>query len=406
MIKFGIWGKLIENYFFAIMVITSLEAMMTGNSYILSILFPVALFIVSYKCGSGNISSIDLLFGCIVSSIIFSWLINSYTNQYILIFRCIMSEGAYMSAYFIGKRVGKKYLNAIFTKSIFPLSVCCILGIVFFLFPPGWYIAKMYETEWVFSQATMLEFLRLRSIFSSPYVMSYMCGLTSIYIFYRIFKDGEKNKKLYTVLLLLIVTMLLCMMRAPLSCVILSFFIALYYTGKYNRSGQIFIRVLSAAIGLSCILLCVLQYLDTDTLQFLGSKFDSVANDSDDLITTRINLWNYKYYLVGDGAGRHSLLADNFGYQEAIRDSEYVKILVEQGYIGLSLYILLLLSSLIKCVCHFRYLAFELCIILFFAVCMIGANPLSTPDKHCFLFWLTVGRIASFNVKKEPFLGI
>ena len=32
---------------------------------------------------------------------------------------------------------------------------------------------------------------------------------------------------------------------------------------------------------------------------------------------------------------------------------------------------------------------------------MVGANSITTPDKHCFIFWLIVGKIASFK-KSNP----
>ena len=32
---------------------------------------------------------------------------------------------------------------------------------------------------------------------------------------------------------------------------------------------------------------------------------------------------------------------------------------------------------------------------------MIGANSISTADKHCFVFWLIIGRISSFNKTKK-----
>ena len=32
---------------------------------------------------------------------------------------------------------------------------------------------------------------------------------------------------------------------------------------------------------------------------------------------------------------------------------------------------------------------------------MSGADPLATPDKHCFFYWLVIGRVASFKLAKQ-----
>lgn len=336
-----------------------------------------------------------------------SWAINSYPNKWVLIFRCIIAEGSYMAAYFIGKRWGEKSLDGIFKNSMIPLSICCLIGIYFFFRPPGWYIARMYDSVMYYGGELPLELMRLRSIFSSPYDMSYMCGLTSIYLLFKIFKNREANIRSYAFLGLFLITMMFCMMRAPLGSVAISLVIGLFYFSRYNGSVKTFIVAGLAVLVISYVGMLVLQSVNTDVYDFIMSKFESATSGRDELVDERVNLWNYNYYILGDGAGRHAMLANDFNPFTSIQDSEYVKILVEQGYFGLSLYILLLSLGLIKCLRYFKYLSFEMCIVIFYAITMIGANPLSTADKHCFLFWLTVGRIAAFSKKpaKENVLG-
>ena len=399
MLKLILSEKILSNYFLLV-IISTLVGLIIGKQYILSIFFPILLYTLAYKHGFGKKNLFDLIFLLIISSILFSWMINFYPNKNALIFRFIMAEGAYMAAYFIGKHIGEASISSIFRKSIIPLSVCCILGIYFFFRPPGWYLAQLYNSDSFTGTTLSLEALRLRSIFSSPYVISYMCGLTSIYVFFRIFKSKEMQVKNYIACGLFFITMCLCMMRAPLGCVILSFFIALCYYSIKNGSIKTVMMYFSFIMVIIGILALALQNVDTDMLFFMFEKFDTVVNDGDDFLDMRLNLWDYKYDILGDGAGRHSLVADDYNEYTSIRDSEYIKILVEQGYIGMYLYIVFIAFCLIKCIRYFEFLSFEFCIILFFTVCMIGANPLSTLDKHCFIFWMTAGRIAAFKYNK------
>lgn len=388
--------KVLTNYFL-LFILSTLVGLIGGKQYILSVFFPILLYTLAYKYRVGKKNIFDLVFFLIISSILFSWMSNSYPNKFILIFRFAMAEGAYMAAYFIGKRIGKECINDIFKKSIIPLAVCCILGIYYFFRPPGWYLEQLYNSESTSGIRLSLESLRLRSIFSSPYVIAYMCGLTSIYLFFRIFKDKETKAKNYIVCCLLFITMCLCMMRGPLSCAILSFCIALYYYSIKNGSIKSIILYILFVLVVLSLLMFTLQNVDTDMLYFMYDKFDTVVNEQDEFVDRRLNLWDYRYDVLGDGAGRHSLVADDYNEDTSIRDSEYIKILVEQGYIGLYLYIIFLALCMIKSIRYFKYLSFEFCIILFFVVCMIGANPLSTADKHCFVFWMAAGRIAAFK---------
>lgn len=388
--------KILNNYF-EVVILAALISIFTGKGYIISIFFPLLIFILSWRCGLGRRNLIDIVFILIIVSMLYSWLSNSYANQAILIFRTIMAEGAYMSAYFIGKRYGSFCIDEIFKNAFIPLSICCIIGIYLFFFPTSWYLDQLYKSDFYTGGLLSMESLRLRSIFSSPYVMAYMCGLSSIYIIFRTFRDNEKNMKMYILLVLFILTMIFCMMRAPLSCVMIAFIVALGYNCLFK--GNVKTMLKTAVIGgvAFIIVSIVLQRVGTDTSTFMTEKFITATSGRNELMEERINMWDYKYKIWGDGAGRHSMIADDINPGTSIRDSEYVKILVEQGYLGLILYSLFLLLCIIKCIYHFRKLSVELCFMAFFIITMIGANSLSTSDKHCFLFWLIAGRIASYK---------
>lgn len=400
MFKTKVLLKVLDNYFL-IAIVSTVVALLTGKGYVISILFPLLLFILAKKAGWGRASVFDGVFIFIVLSMLLSWGINGYPNKWVLIFRCIIAEGSYMAAYFIGKRWGRRSLDSVFRQALIPLGVCCVIGIYLFFRPPGWYVARLYNSVMYYGGELSLELLRLRSIFSSPYDMAYMCGLTSIWLLFRIFRYKETDVRSYVFLGLFIVTMMFCMMRAPFGCVVLSFLVALFYYSFYNSSIKTILVTSVAVLIIAYAGMLVLQNINADVYNFIMSKFESATTGRDELVNERVNLWNYNYYILGDGAGRHAMLANDFNPHTSIQDSEYIKILVEQGYFGLSLYILLLSLSLIKCIRYFKYLPFEMCVVVFYVVTMVGANSLSTADKHCFLFWLTVGRIAAFKKPAE-----
>ena len=109
------------------------------------------------------------------------------------------------------------------------------------------------------------------------------------------------------------------------------------------------------------------------------------------------------FQMIGDGVGRHNMYADKYNPMTSMRDGEYVKMLQEQGYVGFSIFILLIALSLLKTFYHFKYLAFEFAVIVMLLISMIGANPISTGDKHPLIYWMIIAQIANFSIKKRKY---
>ena len=327
----------------------------------------------------------------------FTWIINDYPNKIILILRCFGSQIAFMMFYLVGKN-GNTDIYLFFRKSIIPLSICCIIGFYFFFFPPGWYMERIMEQD-NFDGYNLLELARLKSVFASPYHIAYFCSIISIYMIFCIVKKKAYATHYGKFILLFFITMLFAMMRAPILCFLMSIFICAFYSQKYYSNNKFIFGIILITSFIILSGSIIITYIDTNILDFMTNKLDSVVNSSDDLMSNRLDL-GVSYNLWGDGTGRHAIYADKYG-SDSYRDSEYAKWVVEQGYIGIVILFILLSMLLFKCIRHFKFLHFELCILLFYIITMIGANSLTTADKHCFIFWLVAGRIAGYSKQKR-----
>ena len=387
-----------DNYF-ALIAINALILLVNQKIAVFEyIIFPLAawgLFLIRKK-EQIKTNILDLLVGAIIILMATTWIINDYEHKIILILRCIFSQISFMLFYYIG-RIRSSNNYSFFEKSYIPLFICCIIGIWWFFSPPAFYLNNIYERE-DFNGYNFLELARLKSIFLSPYHISYMCSFMSIYMVYKLTNKNLNNKRHIFYLLIYILTMTLAMMRAPILIFILSSLFLYTLSVKkinINKVCKTLFFITLVFIGLYSILS---NYLDLDNMSYLISKFNSIIENSDELVEGRLNL-GYKFDFIGDGAGRHAIYANRYN-SVVIADSEYIKILVEQGYIGIVLYALILIIAIIKCLRHIHQLNFELCIIMFFTITMIGANSLSTADKHCFIFWYVLGIISSFKSKR------
>lgn len=398
MIKKVLYG--FEHYFL-FFVISSIISIITGKGYIMSILFPCMTYMIVFtKCRRLKLTIFDVLFFIIFFVMILSWILNSYSNKNILIFRCFMGECSYMAVYFIGKKYGFNIFSNIIENSYVILIICNILGIIFFFKSPGaWYMSQNIELyDELGYEGMVYEAMRMKSIFSSPYVLAYFNSIVIMYILSQLPNISEK--KYWGYLVILLVGLLFCMMRAPFVCMLFGSLLLLYHNRKYVNLKIIRYFI----IGL--LLLLILLYggkmlVNVDVLNFFDAKVQSVSHGLDVLVSERINLYNFNYSLFGDGAGRHAIYVDDYNPRTSIRDSEYIRLLVELGYIGIVIYVLFFVMLIVKCIKYFKYLSFDLCVIMFYFITMIGADSLSTPDKHSLLFWLVVGHVSVFPLKKN-----
>lgn len=389
------------NYFLLI-TITAFLHVLTGIGWLTTLLLPIIIFICVFKIKYKikiQINLMDILWILSFLWMVSTWLYNDFPNKGIMIVRCISSQIAYMMVYWIARKSNRNVIGNIITSSYLPLILTCIIGIYCFLFHPSWYESMVYKTledhEVRLSEMELMEAFRLRSIFDSPYTLAYFTSITLIFLFFSMLDNHKNAKDYYLFIFLLFVTLLLTMMRAPIVCTLIGFFVSLVYSFKY-RGGKLLAKYIVVGFFVSFLLIIVFINIDSSSLDFLFSKFNTVTSNTDELLEKRLFLQEADGLLFGDGVGRHAIYAPKYGGYGML-DGEYMKMIQEQGYIGLFFFLLFVIFALLKCIFYIKELSFEFCLLIMLLICMIGANPLSTGDKHPIIFWLAFGQIARFK---------
>ena len=372
--------------------------------------FPIILYLVFIKkIRVISLNIIDCLWIIELLWIIITWLINDYPHQGILTISAISREMAFMFAYWIVRCNKLNLLQEIIEKSSKPLIIGCVIGLYCFVFEPAWYknainltISKYYTIEAI-QASPILEQYRLRSFYQGTYVLAYFCAIVLIYEFYIMFiKNTATYRRHIIYILLLVTTSLLCMMRAPIFCYLFVFLVsvafALVHTNNSRSKRILFSLIILSAISISILF----AIINVETIDFLESKVTrfSEGNINENFILDRLFLQAQSFTICGDGYGKYSAYAYyNYG-MPCVADGEYMKIISEQGFVGLTIMLLIFTSGFIKALFHFKQLFFELCLIFMLFVCMIGADPLSIYDKHCFIFWMALGQISRYSNSK------
>lgn len=392
---------LFQNYF-GLLTIGTIVLLLTGMGYIISILFPCVIYylaLTTRKKESPNF--LDLLWWIFFFMNIQSWLLNSYPFKVQLIGRFIMAQGAYMIAYWIGRYSTNNNLERIFSNAIVPLVLTSLFGIYCYLFRPSWYMSMLYAQYLDVGQQSFQEFARLRSIFPSPYTLAYFCSMMMAWLWFKLFCEKKATLHLYMLICILLVTLILCMMRAPWACTCFSFCLSLFYAMKYAPKSNLFKRLLPLGILGILITSYVSIKIDTEDLLFLTEKFSTVSSNQKELVSQRASLYDIKQSWLGEGAGRHASYADEYPPNYQLPDGEYQKLQVEVGNIGMFCLCILFGLGGLKAIRHLKYLYLELCIVLMCMITMLGASSLTMPNEHPFIFWLALGQISRFNIKKN-----
>ena len=383
-----------ENYGWLISI-NAVCGLLWGNNLLMTILFPLSVYVLAIRTKKrADYNVVDILFISNLIWIILTWLFNSFPHKLEIILYTFLSQIAFMMAFFIGRDSKLISLNNIINKSFIPISICCLLGIWWFFSPPDFILYNALDTE----SSNFIEKMRLRSVFPSPYHLAFFCSLSlsiSLFLFFqkKLMLSSVKYKCLF---LLYSITLLLCMMRGPILCAIFSVTVLIFQVSFNKKNGRKIIvkYIVFSILVISVFLLLISNFNDALYNAFIG-KYEAASNTGD-FLGERIGMYDNSFNFWGDGVGRYSLFVYNLG-MPSIADSEYVKILCEQGVFGFILFILLVFCVFFKTIKYFRYLSLDFCIIVFYLVTMIGANSLSTVDKHSFIFWFTIGRISSFK---------
>lgn len=95
--------------------------------------------------------------------------------------------------------------------------------------------------------------------------------------------------------------------------------------------------------------------------------------------------------LTGDGLGRYSHKAVEYS-DVFISDGNYFRILAEVGIIGFALFILIIISALIKSIINFKKYYLEMGLIIMICLQAIGSNVFAF-QLIAPIFWFTLGRL-------------
>lgn len=307
---------------------------------------------------------------------------------------------------FVGLTYEKKDLYRVFLLSTL---FCLVVGFLLYIIRPGWYLEFLVrlwnDTWWTSFQSTestnsIMETFRFGSFFGSSYAISYYSSFALCLILNDMMK--EKKDRIISNRIIQLTIVLSCLLGGVLSfhrvaiafhTLILGFFF-FYSIKKKNPARKLFIYLLG---GLFAVVACSIPFLaKTDMLgrltERIGDMSFSKAMEGDRTNQNEAAIASWEDVMWGDGTGSKGALAMEDRIP-AITDGNYTKILVENGVVGLSIFILMSIVTLLRGLKYFSKFRAEVFIVLYTLLSMMGANSLCISYHFVLIFWFAFGRI-------------
>ena len=297
-----------------------------------------------------------------------------------------------MLVFFVG-------MNATFDKEKFVkyFGLTMALALIITLF--GYVTFAPWYTDYISSHMSakdietgQMNFLRFAGPYTDAYYIQYLCVALLIYFLHKVIIENQSSIINYILIVLFFVSLILCQQRSAMLFTFLAIPYFLFF--KKNRAKYIFIFLVLLIIPVFLFLMADPDRIEnivgllTDRTEKM--TFSTAFGERRDKVFRVFPVW--KNFIFGDGVGVYGHEAFYTGHV-SVNDNMWIKLLVENGVIGVSLFIYIVYLSLLKAIKSIRCYYCEVYIIVFYLVAMVGSDSLSMAVEQSFFFWFALGSI-------------
>ena len=393
-ISFTFISTFVLSSYFLISALNGFTNAFFARSYMSIYLLLIVVF--SFKHLLSESKVIDWLFLLFVLLIISSSLMQNYESE-------LFSEGIRYIPLLLCFLLGRGNLykeHHLFKYGIYVYVIVSLIGLYLFFTMPAWYLDFKMDGWYINdSESRILEMMRLSAFWQYPYWISYGGAIFFTYIICNSFKKINFDKKNVILLVFISLIVILAQQRvAILWIVILIMTFALKNVVLDKKKYILPFFVILFVLGF-----ILFSFLSDEFIGRFIYKFDALSEDN--FLKRRSDLFSFVYdkeiSFFGDGIGRYGHKAFVLFRRNAITDQGYLKILHENGIFGIIGFSLLILYSTIVGVHNFKNNLFEIFVVIFFLISMMGSNSIFMHDTHALVFWLCLGRLSNVTRLKK-----
>lgn len=393
--------NVIRHYYWFLVAIAA--SLMFGVRDVSSALIVVTVFVAIRVHSSIQWRLFDGLVFIYLLYSLFSYFFVEYSYPLRLYYLGIRSQIVPILFYFIA-RSDKFKTDEFFENFRWPLFFAMICGIYFYFAQPYFYVSYKAEVIWNnydsdvrdLSGKLLYEFTRMSSFWPHSYFIGYSSLFLFMYSAKKIVLDNCYRKFDLFCFALSFFCLFFAQQRVSIAfCVVFLVLLTLYASlKKLPARNLLYLLWFGAFFFGTGIFFIVMNYLDVDFVEYVLNRS---VNYEGSLVGDRINLFDQFFKEIttfGSGLGRFGHGAVSEGYM-GIADSDYVRIAAELGIVGLVVLLAICLYTLFCGLKIFRYAFFEVSVLCFCLMAMIGAAVWELGTLQPFLYWFCIGHIQS-----------
>lgn len=340
---------------------------------------------------------------------ILDWLVVSYVGYNLLSVIWLTNHGYPVSVflqefsnsilpivfYFVGTSAGARTKD-FYKKYLYALLVICLLGLIFYLTAPQFYLDYLLDWEYTSKADVQTMRVRMNSIIGSTllgFIAAVGIPVSSCFIM-------EKKDRLFGIVML-VMSLAFAFLSNQRSAMVVAILAVLYvnhllfFEFKLIKKKYFIAECVTALLAI--IGLCIVSLSSVQKIYYRLASLPSALGERSgawfDALNHMGNIW------LGNGLGANGHKALQVEFAHVITDGGLVKVFCEEGILGFSIFLSILVLVTLGGFKQFKYCYADLCIIAITLLQSIGSNILSF-QLAVPIFWFALGHISSMNIQK------
>jgi hypothetical protein len=302
--------------------------------------------------------------------------------------------------YFIGRESSER-VPSFYRRSLYAFLFVNLAGFVFLYTMPAWYVERSLEVlnQLGYYTEDTLKYARFASFLDSYHTSNFSVYLLCISIGgYYFMHDKLKDRLVYMFsFIIAVIGILLAQQRVAMFVGLALIPFGMFLMSKYSSKNKRATAHLSILIlfGLFIIVALAIRFADYFSIEDVLQRFSGDSRDV--MVKSRSGTWlnaimQQENYIWGHGLGGGGHLAQSIGITPTVRDGSYFVILLETGFFSLLVFLLILISSVLRGYKRVKNNFIDFVILFFCCFSLIGANIIYYPYIIGFM-WYAIGRI-------------
>ena len=276
---------------------------------------------------------------------------------------------------------------------VYTMTFVLIITLYAYVTFAPWYTSYLTSNVSAAEVDAKLNFLRFSGPYPDTYYVQYLCTGMLAYYLNKVIIINMREIIDYLILIILVISLIMCQQRSAMLFAVLSIPYFLFFTKHRIKYFSVIVILLFVFI------IGVLYFADADRIDAIigllsdrgeNMSFSKAFGERQDKVFRVFSVWNN--VIFGDGVGVYGHAAFYNGFI-SVNDNAWIKLLVEQGMVGVLFFVFIVFVSLAKALKRVRDYLPEIFIIMLYMVAMIGSDSLSMVVEMSVFFWFALGRI-------------